>query len=149
FFSSIIDSGTIEETNSIFGNLFDKIIAAIEKRNKSTNYSLITRIIAIIENEYTDINLGISSLAYKHKLSAAYLGRLFKKYTGKSMPDYINELRITKANELLRNTSYSMSKIMKMTGFTNKTHFYSMFKKYNGVTPKLYRQTIVNEDHTD
>ncbi|MBN2533526.1 MAG: helix-turn-helix domain-containing protein [Spirochaetales bacterium] len=140
FFSEIINSETMEESNAAFTNLFHSIMQAIEKRNNSKNYSLITQIITAIENDYMDINLGIATLAYKYKLSAAYLGRLFKKFTGKSMPDYINELRITKTNELLKNTTWSMIKIMEMTGFTNKTHFYNMFKKYNGVTPKIYRQ---------
>jgi two-component system, response regulator YesN len=149
FFSELNASETIEESTLLFKNLFHDILQAIEKRNTSTHFSLVSHLKKTIETHYMDINLGISTFAYTYKLSAAYLGRLFKKYTGKSMPDYINEVRITRANELLKDTSYSMVKIMEMTGFTNKTHFYNMFKKYNGVTPKVYRQKIIDSKSTN
>jgi two-component system response regulator YesN len=145
FFSKLICSETINESNNLFFGLFDSLLEAIEKRNSSLHQSLISEIIAIIQKEYPDINLGISTFAYKYKLSAAYLGRLFKDNTGKPMYDYINEIRVSKVNELLRNSSFSIVKIMEMTGFTNKTHLYKIFKKYNGVTPKLYRQKIIGK----
>ncbi|MBN1698388.1 MAG: helix-turn-helix domain-containing protein [Spirochaetales bacterium] len=145
FFSRLINSETIGEAKKLFNALFDVFLSAIEKRNSTAHNSLVNTIVDVIHHSYMDINLGISTFAYKYKLSAAYLGRLFKRITGKSMTDVINEVRIARVEELLENTSLPMLKIMEMTGFTNKTHFYKIFKKYNGVTPRLYRQKTVTE----
>jgi two-component system response regulator YesN len=142
FFSGLVASETVEEQDGLFSELFASVIAAIEKRNGSAHPSLVTEIIETIRNDYANVNLGISTLAYRYRLSPAYLGRLFREITGKPMYDYINEVRVSRVNELLCDTSLSMARIMEMTGFTNKTHLYKIFKKLNGVTPKLYRQRI-------
>jgi len=140
FFIKIKNTETLSETNQYFYSFFNDLITAITRRNKKSKYALLLKIIEKIEKEYMDTNLCVSLLADKYILSAAYLGRLFHDFTGKSMPDYINGVRIKKAAELLEHNEYPISEIMKMTGFTNKTHFYSMFKKYNIITPSEYRR---------
>ena len=74
-------------------------------------------------------------------MSPAYLGRLFKKLTLKSIPEYINEIRLNKAKLLLQTTDLSINEISERTGFTNSTYVYKGFKKYYGVTPNYFRQS--------
>jgi YesN/AraC family two-component response regulator len=140
FFKELNSAETLDDSNKLFYDLIDKLLSFIIKRNSSRNYEFITSIVQKIETDYKDVRFSISYFADIYKISAAYLGRLFKKYTGKSMPDYINEVRIKKSEEYIINTDFSMLEIMELSGFTNKTHFYSMFKKYNGVTPRDFRQ---------
>jgi two-component system, response regulator YesN len=132
------------ELNNFFYSFFSNLLIAVKKRNATRKDSLISDILEKIDKEYNEINLSISSFAEKYNLSAAYLGRLFYKYNGESMSEYINKVRINKAVDFLEDNKYSISDIMQMTGFTNKTHFYSMFKKYNSVTPNEYRQNKNN-----
>ncbi|MBN2547433.1 MAG: helix-turn-helix domain-containing protein [Spirochaetes bacterium] len=144
FFSKINESETLTEINTFFNLFFDELMTAVKKRNKTKKHSLISEILETIDKDYMDINLSISSFADKYNLSAAYLGRLFYKFNGISMSEYINKVRINKAKEFLENNKFSIFEIMKMVGFTNKTHFYNMFKKYNTVTPNEYRHNINN-----
>ncbi len=143
FFSRLEAAETIEESNRVFGELFANGLSSQEGRSSASHDYLIAEITALIKSDYKNINLGVSTFAYRYKVSAAYLGRLFRNITGKSMTDYINEVRIAKVSELLANTGLSMAEIMGCTGFTNKTQFHKIFKKYNGVTPKLFRQRAV------
>ena len=71
-----------------------------------------------------------------------YFCRLFKKGTGKSYIDYLNYVRVSTAEELLRTTDLSISIIMEKTGFTSLSYFTKVFKNQNGISPSSYRKHI-------
>ncbi|MNY65428.1 HTH-type transcriptional activator Btr [compost metagenome] len=72
-------------------------------------------------------------------MSPVYLGRLIKKYTSKTLTDFINEYRMEKAQELLRETDELIVMIAEETGFSSNSYFGKVFKKYQGITPNEYR----------
>ncbi|WP_168121125.1 helix-turn-helix domain-containing protein [Paenibacillus sp. HB172176] len=75
-------------------------------------------------------------------LNPAYLSRLFRKETGKSLTDYLVELRIAKAKEELAHTQKKISDIAIAVGYSNFSHFSQIFKKATGVTPQDYRKRL-------
>ena len=97
----------------------------------------------IIDNLEYDINIArIADIFHYNKL---YLGRLFKKETGKSITEFINAQRLKYAVRLLNETEYTIITIAGRTGFNNVTYFNRLFKSEYGVSPKSYRaqrQTI-------
>ena len=91
----------------------------------------------IIDNLEYDINITlIADIFHYNKL---YLGRLFKKETGKSITDYINSQRLKYAARLLKETEQNIISISSRTGFNNVTYFNRLFKSVYGVSPKSYR----------
>lgn len=80
---------------------------------------------------------GIASMIDLHPDT---FSRLFKTYTGKSLPDYINELRINYAKELLKATSDSIVTIAFKTGFESLSTFNRAFHKICNTTPTAYRK---------
>ena len=82
---------------------------------------------------------------YKLKLSLldvaeqCYISNWLNKYTGKGFFEIINIIRLDKAKELLRTTSYKIQEISEMVGFQDVTHFSRIFKSYVGVSPKEFR----------
>lgn len=64
-----------------------------------------------------------------------YLNRVFKQATGKTIFNYLNELRITKAKQFLAGGLYSINDVAEMTGFNDAYYFSKVFKKYTGTTP--------------
>ncbi|MBO5033628.1 MAG: helix-turn-helix domain-containing protein [Lachnospiraceae bacterium] len=72
--------------------------------------------------------------------SGDYLNRIVNKYTGMCLYDYGMTFCLKKAAKYLKETDESISTIAAKLRFTNRTHFYSMFKAKYGVTPKEYRQ---------
>jgi len=139
FLNSINEAEILEEIRSLFDDLFVKLHAGFNRKSSASSAQLLKQILDTIYTGYSDINLSIALLADKYNISPAYLGRIFSKHTGKSLPDFLNEVRINKARELLANNKYTISEIIHLTGFTNNTHFFRMFKKYIGVTPREYR----------
>lgn len=73
-------------------------------------------------------------------MSYSWFRRLFKEYTGFAPAQYIQELRIQYAKELLTNTSKSIKTIAFDSGFENPEYFFTAFKNKTGFTPTSYRK---------
>jgi two-component system, response regulator YesN len=97
----------------------------------------------IIEDYYcTEITLTeISSYVYVHP---NYLSRVFKKEEGISVMEYIIQLRMEKAKDLLKRSETKVYEISEKLGYSSTAHFNRIFKRYTGVTPKEY-QLIASE----
>ncbi|MDL2233365.1 AraC family transcriptional regulator [Ruminococcaceae bacterium OttesenSCG-928-L11] len=78
-------------------------------------------------------------LAHALSYNSDYLNRIIKKRTGMSLSEYNQALCISRAEELLAGTDDGISAIIHALGFENRTHFYKLFKKKHGITPKEYR----------
>ena len=91
----------------------------------------------IAENIADDLSL--EQIADHLHISASHLSRTFKKNADISLTDYINQIRIGKAKELLRTTDIYIYAISEMVGYRDATYFSSIFKKLTGVSPSEYR----------
>jgi AraC-like DNA-binding protein len=89
--------------------------------------------------------IDYQKLSEKLNLSQASLCRLFRRSTGKTMTDYVNEYRISMAAQLLKETDKSMLEIAFEVGFGNYSHFNRQFKKSRGKTPRIYRATFAGQ----
>ena len=69
-----------------------------------------------------------------------YLSRLFKRVTGQSIVDYINNRRIEAAQKLLETTELSISAVAEQTGFASAAHFRRVFHEVMGTGPLQYRK---------
>lgn len=91
-------------------------------------------------NEHYSQNITLNDMAEYNGISPYYLSRLFTKETGKNFVDYVNEVRIKKAKELLREDNYKYYEIAEMVGINDSHYFSKIFKKYTGITPSEYKR---------
>lgn len=82
--------------------------------------------------------MDVSSLAAKANLSPDYFGSCFKKHTGYSLKEYINRIRIHKAQDLLRSGDYNVSETAYACGYRDIFYFSKTFKSITGQTPLNY-----------
>lgn len=96
-----------------------------------------------IEYIYSNIHTRITleDLAENANLSSSHLSRLFKKEIGISVSDYIRFMKVERAKNLLKYSDYSYVDISNYLAFDSQSHFIKIFKAYEGVTPKKYRDT--------
>lgn len=87
-----------------------------------------------------DQEIKIHEIAAAVGVSAAYLQRLFKKQTGKTLVEKINALRIEKAKLLLETSRLPVTDIAFSVGFNNRQHFTYIFYKLTGSSPAVYRK---------
>lgn len=92
--------------------------------------------------------ITLEELGRQFNLSPFYLQKQFKRYTGQSPTEYQIHLRMTRAKELMRTTTMSISQISRMVGIENLGYFTRQFKKQEGMTPQEYCRlwpTIIEE----
>ncbi|MDR6550093.1 AraC family transcriptional regulator [Paenibacillus qinlingensis] len=77
-------------------------------------------------------------------MSYTYFSKFFKKSVGLSFTDYVNRQRIQKAEKLLITKTEIITDIAASVGIENMAHFYELFKRYNGCTPKEYVRKLMN-----
>lgn len=90
-------------------------------------------------NEHYACPIKIEEYAASHYISACWLIRIFRQYTGFTPLQYIISLRMMNARELLLNPSYSISEVAAMVGYDDPLYFSRLFKRNVGVTPRDYR----------
>jgi two-component system response regulator YesN len=83
--------------------------------------------------------LSLSMLAERFHINPTYLSELFKKQIGTAFSEYVTQVRIQHAAELLRDPSMRLSDIAELVGFANASYLSSVFKKQFGISPNEYR----------
>ncbi|MFD3260382.1 helix-turn-helix domain-containing protein [Paenibacillus lentus] len=94
----------------------------------------------IDEHYYEDIHLEM--LAQKYNTSAQYMSRLLKRELSMGFQEYLLDLRIRKAKELLTQSDRKISDIWEAVGFNNRNTFIRAFKGKEGITPSEYRKNM-------
>ncbi len=107
----------------------------------------IVRIIRYVQRNYAE-PLSLKILSSQFGISAPYLGRQFHLAAGKPFATFLNELRIRKADELLRYTTLKANEIAARIGYSNVNYFYTLFKKYRGYYPSESKSRACPEEET-
>lgn len=101
--------------------------------------SKIQMAIGYIQEHFAE-NLTVNVLAEHYGMSPNYFPSMFKKEMSRSAVNYITELRINQARELLYHSELSVVDISKKVGYEDSQYFFRVFKKYLGMTPLQYRE---------
>ena len=95
-------------------------------------------ILNFIRTECFDVNFSAFTAASAFHVSENYIQQLVRESTGKSLKNFIESLRVEKAEELLRTTRDSNAKIAAACGFVSENTFYRAFARKHGVTPSKW-----------
>lgn len=114
------------------------ITAVLQKLDQSDDFP---RVLRYIDEHYKE-QLSLSEVSEKYYMSVNYFCQMFKKYTGTTFVNYINEKRIGEVKDYLHNGSYSLEVISELTGFHNVNYMIRLFKKITGITIREYRNGL-------
>ena len=110
----------------------------LNKREEKTGSIIETAKNYIKNNYHKDISLD--DVSREVNISPYYFSKLFKETTGENFIEYLTNLRMDKAKELLETTECSMKEICVKTGYSDPNYFSRSFKKNVGVTPTEYKE---------
>lgn len=113
------------------------------ERPSAYSYNMITQAaIAFIKAHYSE-PITIEDVARHVLMSPKYFGAYFKKSTGKNFIDFLREVRLSAAAELLKDDTLTVSVIAERVGYKSATHFYNFFQNVYGQTPAQYRKAML------
>lgn len=122
--------------NVIFGRLFDKYPQKQIKTASSTEFMV--DVLSYIDEHYSD-NLTLDSIASEFGYNKYYFSRIFNKYVGEGLTNYVNVVRVRNfMKKFKENSSPQISKLAFECGFDAMPTFYRAFSKVYGKSPKAY-----------
>lgn len=129
----------LKDVNAILESFIINTIERMISYRQRNSKHIIRRAVVYIEKNYTQ-KIYLDDLAAHVNLSKHYVCYLFKKEIGTTVSNYINNLRIEKAKELILNGNSSVKEIYDRLGFSDQQYFSKIFKKIVGVTITQYKQ---------
>lgn len=135
--------GYNNKTSSYFFRILSKLQSQQNEILYSYTHSVILDAIDYIHEHFTDSSLTIHQLSQICSISESFFRKEFKTITGVSPLQYINNLRVSRALELLESGYYKIYEIADKSGFSDSKYFSTVIKKATGLSPKaLYNMKI-------
>ena len=105
------------------------------------DHNRINVIFNFVKNEFKR-NIALEEIADVVSMTVPAFCRYFKKTTGKTFVQFVNEYRLVHAAKLLHEKQISITDVCFESGFNNFSHFNKQFKKFTGKSPSVYRNEI-------
>ncbi len=115
-------------------------LAYLKEEKNPTQNSLNEAICRYIQRHYS-MDLTTDLICKKFSCSKSYFSHSFKSYTGKSLREYLTDIRLNYAKQLLEYSSLSVTQISFSIGFNDSNYFSNVFKQKIGTSPLLYRKS--------
>lgn len=120
----------------VFAMFYD-LLAELQDQQKPQHY-LLSKAVDYMDRHFVDPNLSNDLLARQAGISQVYFYKLFVAHYGTTPKQYIMNLRIQKAKQLLLESPFSVSAVAEGCGFSGVYHFSRVFKEKTGVSPSKY-----------
>lgn len=134
----LLDCKTIDALKDIVTDYIRSAVLFARKERSLQQHHLISRIVSHMEDQLP-VSMTVKQLADKFHLSAGHLSVLFKKETGLTISDFVKNLRMKKAKEMLQDPTIKIYEVAERIGFQTPAYFTYQFKKNEGCTPQEYR----------
>lgn len=124
-----------EETRQVFGS----VLAFRDSQTQNQHKTMIHQARKYIEAHYTNPNLSLNDVANEVNFSPSHFSVVFSREMGLTFKDYLINIRMEKAKELLRTTPLKSFEISSQIGYNDPHYFSYVFKKHTNLSPKQFR----------
>ena len=118
----------------------ENLIEAVQATEQSSNLGIVHAVQGWLREHHAE-EISLQTLGKQFGYSANYLGQVFKQETGTSVGEYLANIRIEAAKDLLLSSDYSMQEVAERCGFADQSYFSNVFKKKTGLSPRKYKQS--------
>jgi two-component system, response regulator YesN len=117
--------------------LRDRLCEYIDFRKRNYKHHIVTQVKKYI-NDNLEEKIYLNETASIHNISPSYLSLIFKKDCNMGFSEYVNQMKINKAKELLIKENHKVYEVSDKLGFESAFYFSKVFKKITGYSPKEY-----------
>lgn len=122
-----------------FSQVVERICEVISDKKQRVQDQSASKIMKYIRENYQDSTLSLKQISLVFDFSEAYISRLFKTVYGENVSAVIEQHRIEKACDLIRNTNMKVGDIAEQIGYTSDASFRRAFKRITGISPSEYK----------
>ncbi len=137
----VFNQDTIHDLRKLVELHLSDVCSRIREKRSGKPRNVIERIHVLINERFAE-NLQVSEIAQEVFLSPTYLCLLFKQETGETINEYLTQVRIEKAKELLKDPRNKFYEVCYSVGYSDPSYFSKLFKKQTGFTPSSYRDQL-------
>lgn len=131
----------IKKSFVLIKETYIQVAKKFKQVKKTQQDKLIHHIMNYIKEVYPDSNLGLGMVATHFNISEGYVSSLFKEQAGINFTDYVENQRIEKACELLKETDININEIGEKVGYNSVQSFRRAFKRLHGISPSEMRKS--------
>ncbi|KQY83058.1 hypothetical protein ASD24_12275 [Paenibacillus sp. Root52] len=139
YFKNVDGSTTLREAIDVLDSFMREVQACTSgegSRRSDPNMKMLLEYM----HEHFDRPLGLADVAKHFHFNPSYLSSYFSSHKKEGFNEYLNKIRIEKAEELLRSDDVTISEISSMVGYSDHSYFCKVFKKFTGLSPSRYRR---------
>ena len=126
----------------ILGSLYRMgVLTNAEAMYSSKEVQKIHSALSYINSHYSE-NITLEQISTHENLDPSYFCRVFKAATGATFTEYLNFVRVCKAETMLARSNLGILEISEAVGFSSVSYFGRIFKRYRGVSPRTYRSAM-------
>ena len=118
----------------------------VEEKKGGRNEKLKKELLAYLNDSYTDSSLTAAEISRETGISEKLLFQLIKEATGCTLAEYLENIRLQHAQELLLTTKLSNAEIAERVGFGHVNTFYRVFSKRKGISPAKFRKNALENE---
>ena len=119
--------------------IFDRLMNTIYYSRDQSKFIIVEQVTQYLKQHYSE-DININNVAEAVHYSPYYLSRLFKEEIGLTIIEYLTEIRLAAAKDLLENTELNLNQVALQSGYQDPSYFSRLFKKNAGISPNEYRR---------
>lgn len=140
FIQQCENARNVDEINDLHYRMVYSLTAEVGRKKALTEQSLLKSSIYDYVIHHISEPITTGDLASHLYISRSHLSTVFKKTYGMNLNEYIHQIKIYRAKELLQDRSKSIIQISGYLGYSSSSHFNRVFKQIAGITPNEYRK---------
>lgn len=138
----------MDELQNWLTNILNTLITMRIDHSNTAGKDIIGGVKQYLQLHFSE-NINLNTIAEHFYINPFYLSQLFKKKTGDTYVNFITNIRIEKAKELLTNTELKVYEISQKVGYADAKYFSKVFEKLVGVKPSEYKGTKENSSSNE
>lgn len=139
---AVLTADNLPELKKVLGNYVLRLSKAIYSKTQTKEGNLISQVKEYLENNMSDSTLSLAGTAAAFYISPGHLGRLMKKETRQTFVEYLTNIRMNRAEFLLKNSDLKGYQVGEKVGITDPHYFSILFKKNIGRSVNEYRNEL-------
>jgi two-component system response regulator YesN len=139
FYPQLLAQKSFSELKDMFTTQLKELCSLAEEQVRQKSGKTVSQIVAALADEYGNPELSLCYMARRFFFNSSYLSRVFKAHTGKSFSEYLLELRIHKACEMLNESDFKAYQLANLVGIPDPNYFAKCFKKVMSVSFQAYK----------